>query len=123
MAYVGVEEETSVCVGDFVGVIVGDGVRLRVGTGLSVSDGLSATLSVEVFFCDSIGVLADVSITVTAPISLLLGGVPSGGVAESSQAALMKMITVAKNITLPVLGCRDVINKHVRVTYLDQLIR
>ncbi len=123
MAYVGVEEETSVCVGDFVGVIVGDGVGLRVGTGLSVSDGLSVTLSVEVFFCDRIGVLADVSITVTAPISLLLGGVPSGNVAESSQAELMKMITVAKNITGPVLGCREVINKHVWVTNLDRLIR
>jgi hypothetical protein len=106
MAYVGVEEGAWDWVGDFVGVMEGDGVRLCVGIGLNVSDDLSETSSVEVFFGDDINVLADVIISVTIPMSLLLVGIPSEVTADDSQAALREIIAAARKITLPVLVCR-----------------
>jgi hypothetical protein len=94
-----------------------------VGSGLNVSDDLSETLSVEVFLGDGISVLADVIISVTAPISLLLIGIPSEVMADESQAALRKINAAVRKITLPVLVCRYAINKHVRVSNIDRSIR
>jgi hypothetical protein len=123
MAYIGVEEGAWDWVGDFVGVMEGDGVRLCVGSGLNVSDDLSETLSVEVFLGDGISVLVDDIISVTAPISLLLIGIPSEVMADESQAALRKINAAVRKITLPVLVCRYAINKHVRVSNTDRSIR